>query len=192
MVSAGELGTNPRELESELQKVLDLSHSWGAILLLDEADVFLEKRTVQDIHRNALVSIFLRLLEYFQGILFLTTNRVETFDDAFQSRIHVALRYGELTFKARRSIWVMFLDKVKAIDGVETAEFTAADYDRLSKQSLNGRQIKNSVRTAQALAVNENVPLNMAHIVRVLDVAKSFEHDLRGGPGWENALNHYN
>jgi len=192
MVSAGELGTNPRELETELQKVLDLSHSWGAILLLDEADVFLEKRTVQDIHRNALVSIFLRLLEYFQGILFLTTNRVETFDDAFQSRIHVALRYGELAFKARRSIWIMFLGKVKELDGVETVDFSPEDYDRLSKASLNGRQIKNGVRTAQALAVNEKVPLSMGHILRVLDVAKSFENDLRGGPGWENALNHYN
>lgn len=77
MASAGELGTDSRILEAELQKILDVCHAWGAILLLDEADVFLEKRNMQDIHRNALVSIFLRQLEYFQGILFLTTNRVE-------------------------------------------------------------------------------------------------------------------
>lgn len=77
MVSAGELGTDSRYLEGELQKILDICHAWGAILLLDEADVFLEKRNMHDIHRNALVSIFLRQLEYFQGILFLTTNRVE-------------------------------------------------------------------------------------------------------------------
>lgn len=141
MVSAGELGTNPRELEAELNKILDIAHSWGAVLLLDEADVFLEKRTIQDIHRNALVSIFLRLLEYFQGILFLTTNRVETFDDAFQSRIHVALRYGELTTKAKRSVWKMFLDKVKAKDGLETVEFKESDYDKLSRHNLNGRQV---------------------------------------------------
>jgi ATPase family associated with various cellular activities (AAA) len=86
MVSAGELGTDPRVLERSLTDILDIAHAWGAVLLLDEADVFLEERSIHDIHRNALVSIFLRLLEYFQGILFLTTNRVETFDDAFQSR----------------------------------------------------------------------------------------------------------
>ncbi|KAG9251874.1 uncharacterized protein F5Z01DRAFT_254431 [Emericellopsis atlantica] len=102
MVSAGELGTDSRFLEHELQKILDICHAWGAILLLDEADVFLEKRNMADIHRNALVSIFLRQLEYFQGILFLTTNRVETFDEAFQSRIHVALRYDKLDAKAKR------------------------------------------------------------------------------------------
>ncbi|KAL2811668.1 hypothetical protein BJX63DRAFT_271422 [Aspergillus granulosus] len=191
MVSAGELGTDSRTLEAELNKILDIAHSWGAVLLLDEADIFLEKRTIQDIHRNALVSIFLRLLEYFQGILFLTTNRVETFDDAFQSRIHVALRYGDLTTKAKRSVWKMFLEKVQAMDGVQTAKFTDKDYDLLSRHNLNGRQIKNSVRTAQALAVNEKTPLSMEHIKRVLGVAETFDHDLRGGTGYIDAMRSY-
>ncbi|KAL2218538.1 putative AAA family ATPase [Thermoascus aurantiacus ATCC 26904] len=191
MVSAGELGTDSRTLEGELNKILDIAHSWGAVLLLDEADVFLEKRTIQDIHRNALVSIFLRLLEYFQGILFLTTNRVETFDDAFQSRIHIALRYGDLTPKARRSVWKMFLEKVRAKDGVETVKFTEKDYDMLARNNLNGRQIKNSVRTAQALAVNEKTPLSMAHILRVLEVAETFDQDLRGGTGYIDAMRSY-
>lgn len=143
MVSAGELGTDSRTLEAELNKILDIAHSWGAVLLLDEADIFLEKRTIQDIHRNALVSIFLRLLEYFQGILFLTTNRVETFDDAFQSRIHVALRYGDLTTKAKRSVWKMFLEKVQAKEGVQTAKFSDKDFDALARHNLNGRQVSN-------------------------------------------------
>ncbi|KAL2158870.1 hypothetical protein VTH06DRAFT_4062 [Thermothelomyces fergusii] len=50
--SAGELGTDPRYLESELQKILDICHAWGATLLLDEADVFLEKRNMHDIRRT--------------------------------------------------------------------------------------------------------------------------------------------
>ncbi|WEW57032.1 hypothetical protein PRK78_002491 [Emydomyces testavorans] len=191
MVSAGELGTDSRTLEGELNKILDIAHSWGAVLLLDEADVFLEKRTIQDIHRNALVSIFLRLLEYFQGILFLTTNRVETFDDAFQSRIHIALRYGDLTSKAKRTVWKMFLEKVRTKEGLEMDKFTEKDYDILARHNLNGRQIKNSVRTAQALALNENVPLSMGHINRVLDVAETFEQDLKGGTGYMDAMRSY-
>lgn len=142
MVSAGELGTDSRTLEHELNKILDIAHSWGAVLLLDEADIFLEKRTIHDIHRNALVSIFLRLLEYFQGIIFLTTNRVETFDDAFQSRIHVALRYGELTTKAKRSVWRMFLGKVQAMDGLQSVEFSEKDFEALARHNLNGRQVR--------------------------------------------------
>ncbi|CZR64854.1 related to TOB3 (member of AAA-ATPase family) [Phialocephala subalpina] len=191
MVSAGELGTDPRTLEGELQKILDIAHAWGAVLLLDEADVFLEKRTIQDIHRNALVSIFLRLLEYFQGILFLTTNRVETFDDAFQSRIHIALRYGELNLKAKKSVFKAFIERVRILEGVDTMPFTEDDYNTLAKNNLNGRQIKNTVRTAQALAVNKGEPLSMEHIKKVLDVSNAFDRDLKGGPGFEDAMRGY-
>ena len=191
MVSVGELGTNPHQLESELNKILDVAHSWGAVLLLDEADVFLEARQAQDVGRNALVSIFLRLLEYFQGILFLTTNRVQTFDPAFQSRIHVALRYGELTTKAKKSVWKTFIEKVVSIEGVQVEKFEDEDYDRLARRNLNGRQIKNAVRTAQALALDEKKALNVEQIVKVLDVGESFERDLKGGPGYEDAMRSY-
>ena len=74
------------------------------MLLIDEADVFLEQRELRDVNRNALVSIFLRMLKYFQGILFLTTNRVATFGEAFQSRIHIGLRYDKLDIKTKKGI----------------------------------------------------------------------------------------
>lgn len=52
-------------------------------------------------------------------------------------------------------------------------------------------QIKNSVRTAQALAVNTGEKLSMEHIKRVLDVAESFEQDLKGGTGYRDAMRQY-
>ena len=213
MASAGELGTDSRYLESELQKILDICHAWGAILLLDEADVFLEKRNMHDIHRNALVSIFLRQLEYFQGILFLTTNRVEvsapqsckcfhvksfanfpacqTFDDAFQSRIHIALRYDSLDHRAKKAIFKIFIERVRVLEKISLMPFTEEDYTALARHELNGRQIKNTVRTAQALAVNKGEPLSMSHIRQVLDVQTNFERDLKGGPGYQEAMRSY-
>jgi SpoVK/Ycf46/Vps4 family AAA+-type ATPase len=58
------------------------------VVLIDEADIFLEKRTTTQIDRNAVVGTFLRVLEYYNGVLFLTTNRVHDFDEAFYSRYH--------------------------------------------------------------------------------------------------------
>ena len=210
MASAGELGTDSRYLEAELQKILDICHAWGAILLLDEADVFLEKRNMLDIHRNALVSIFLRQLEYFQGILFLTTNRVEvsqrrafslqnddsdscpqTFDEAFQSRIHIALRYGALEPKAKKAIFNMFIEKVRSFGKMEVALFTEAELDSLSRKELNGREIKNVVSSAQDLAVSKEEALSMTHIQQVLDVHAKFGRDLKGGTGFEDAMRSY-
>ncbi|KAF2467325.1 uncharacterized protein BDR25DRAFT_345066 [Lindgomyces ingoldianus] len=190
-VSAGELGTDSRMLEAELNKIMDITHSWGAILLLDEADVFLEKREVHDIHRNALVSIFLRLLEYYQGILFLTTNRVETFDEAFQSRIHMAIRYENLTRNARKEVWTHHVGSVRKMEGQESEPFEKEHFDELSKKVLNGRQIKNAVKTAQSIALAEEDAFSMDHIKRVLDVAEDFDADLRGGNGYRDAMRQY-
>ena len=83
MVGVGELGTEVTELEENLTKVLQTASAWNAILLLDECDIFMEKRKDMDIHRNAMVGVFLRLLEYYPGILFLTTNRAANIDEAF-------------------------------------------------------------------------------------------------------------
>ena len=41
--------------------------------------------------------------------MFLTTNRVQTFDAAFQSRIHISLEYPELDYKSRKAVWLNFL-----------------------------------------------------------------------------------
>lgn len=144
MVSSGELGTNARDLERDLNRIMDVTHAWGAILLLDEADVFLEARQPHDIHRNALVSVFLRLTEYYQGILFLTTNRVATFDEAFQSRIHMGIKYEQLTIPARKKIWTHYVGKVLAMDDGEskTRAFADSDFDELSRKVMNGRQVR--------------------------------------------------
>ena len=64
MMSAGDLGIDPSGVESALSNIMDMSAKWNAVLLLDEADVFLEQRSAHDLERNKLVSIFLRILEY--------------------------------------------------------------------------------------------------------------------------------
>lgn len=63
-VNVGELGTKVAVLEHRLKEILEICYAWDAILLLDEADIFLERRQDTDIQRNAMVGVFLRLLEY--------------------------------------------------------------------------------------------------------------------------------
>lgn len=90
-ITCGDLGTTVETVEKRLEEIFSKAQKWDCVLLLDEADVFLAERTKTDIERNALVSLFLRTLEYYDGLLFLTTNRVGTLDEAFRSRIHVTL-----------------------------------------------------------------------------------------------------
>jgi Cdc6-like AAA superfamily ATPase len=152
-VSVGELGTDPVTLESRLTKILEICSLWNAIILFDEADIFLEKRTVNDIHRNAMVGIFLRLLERNQGVIFLTTNRASTIDEAFKSRISVTFEYKDLNQETRVKIWNNLLSAAKF-------DKTKIDINILSKFEINGRQIKNAMRIAQTLSQTYNKELN--------------------------------
>ena len=77
------------------------------------------------------------------------------------------------------------------LEKIEMAPFDERDLDALARYELNGRQIKNIVRTAQALAVNKNEALSMGHLRQVLDVQTSFDSDLKGGPGYQDAMRSY-
>ncbi|KAB8229410.1 uncharacterized protein BDW43DRAFT_288313 [Aspergillus alliaceus] len=61
----------------------------------------MEERSTKNIAHNALVAIFLRLLEYYQDILVLTTNCVKNIDDVIHSRAHMMLQYPSLSVAAR-------------------------------------------------------------------------------------------
>lgn len=121
----------------------------------------------------------------------LTCVCLQTFDDAFQSRIHIALRYDNLDHRAKRTIFKIFIERVRVLEKVNLMPFSEEDYTALARHELNGRQIKNTVRTAQALAVNKGEPLSMSHIRQVLDVQTNFERDLKGGPGYQEAMRSY-
>lgn len=169
-VSVGELGVSTDDLEKNLRQILDVAQIWNAVILIDEADIFLEKRTSGDILRNAMVGIFLRLLEYHQGVLFLTTNRVTEFDSAFHSRISIALKYGKLTREAREKIWTNLL----AAAGIK-----GLDPSMLAATEINGRQIKTTIRLAQGLARQQGVAVSSDHITATLAVSQQFQQDLR-------------
>ena len=136
---AGDLSTNAELLERNLVETTSLAHRWGAIILIDEADVYLEERSLKDVQRNGLVSVFLRHLEYFQGIMFLTTNRVTAFDDAFRSRITFAIKFDDLNIKAKKKIWETFLQKLPT-----EVKISEEEMDHLSRKDINGRQVRRS------------------------------------------------
>ena len=109
------------------------------MLLLDEADAFIEQHISYYNTHNRLVTIFLRKLEYYQGILFLTSNRGIQFDDAILSRIHLIIEYENLTREFRRDLWSTFLSKACTMQGPAIVE--EHELRRLESLALNGREV---------------------------------------------------
>lgn len=103
-VHSGQLGLNVAAMESSLKEVLTRAQRWGAVMLIDEADVYIKRRD-DNITMNAVVGVFLRVLEYFNGLLFLTTNRVDDIDEAIVSRCIALIRFQPPERDDRRKIW---------------------------------------------------------------------------------------
>ncbi|EOO00263.1 putative aaa family atpase protein [Phaeoacremonium minimum UCRPA7] len=183
-VTCGDIGTSPEAVERYLNTVLHLGKTWNCVLLLDEADVFLEQRSMADLDRNSLVSVFLRTLEYYSGILILTSNRVSIFDEAFKSRIQVALSYPRLDKASRKRVWANFINMIHEDGGRGPTEAGAkfcVDYpgivshmDDLADCELNGRQIRNAMATARQLAGYLGETLNWGHLETAITTASDF------------------
>ncbi|WP_412480600.1 AAA family ATPase [Azonexus sp. IMCC34839] len=103
-VHSGQLGLNVAAMETALKEVLTRAQRWGAVMLIDEADVYIKKRD-ENITMNAVVGVFLRVLEYFNGLLFLTTNRVDDIDEAIVSRCIALIRFHTPHREDRLKIW---------------------------------------------------------------------------------------
>lgn len=175
VVNVGELGTTPDEVERALKQAFQTAERWNAVVLLDEADIFLERRTSSDIVRNALVGIFLRELEYYRGVLFLTTNRAQSLDPACLSRISLGLRYTNLAQDARHQVWK---NLATAALGREP-DICLAEFAKLE---LNGRQIKNALRLALTLGKAQNQGLTAEHLRTATGLTLSFMEDCHPEP----------
>ncbi|KAK3692980.1 hypothetical protein B0T22DRAFT_400636 [Podospora appendiculata] len=164
-ITCGDLGTTAAAVDATLERNFALANKWDCILLLDEADVFLARRNTKDYVRNGLVAVFLRILEYYAGVLFLTTNRIGDFDEAFTSRVHISLHYPALDEQGTWQVFKINLERMAEsfvergrtleVDGAEIAVFANKYFLQNPNARWNGRQIRNACSTALALAEYE-------------------------------------
>lgn len=197
-LQAEDLGISASDLGANIKRVFEMATDWNAVILLDEADVFMAERNPNDIRRNELVSIFLRELEYFRGIIFLTTNLYHTIDAAFRSRVSLHLLFQSLSREARETVWRKFLRRVPELKDVflrqdqETSEIPAkdvvldttlgeADIYELSLWQLNGREIKNAVRMVQSWCGHKGYEMTLDRLesgIKVTNPHASKEQDV--------------
>ncbi|KAL8713834.1 MAG: hypothetical protein Q9225_006684 [Loekoesia sp. 1 TL-2023] len=163
------------EVEIRMSELFQLAARWNGILLLDEADVYMQDRALHDLQANQLVSTLLRILEYYEGTLFLTTNRVHTIDHAFRSRIHLFIAYPALSADARRELWNGFI--MRANRGQKPDWLSTKFLDYLAEQEVNGREIKNVVRVGRSLAHNAKRDMNTEDLLLGMTALKQYETD---------------
>ncbi|GLI81005.1 hypothetical protein PoHVEF18_009374 [Penicillium ochrochloron] len=179
-VGVSDIGLKPEAVEHQLETLFELAANWQAVLLFDEADVFLESRGsyTSDLDRNALVSVLLRVLEYYDGMLILTTNRIREFDIAVQSRVNLGIKYDDLDREQKLAIFNNFINQVPKdnIDDKERIQnWFKNDTDAKEwTKFLNGRHIRNIVFSAVALARQDGGILKVAHVKKMTKATYMF------------------
>ncbi|WP_432262993.1 AAA family ATPase [Cupriavidus sp. TMH.W2] len=159
-IHAGNLGVTADVIETSLREAFQRAKRWNATLLLDEADVFVSPRG-DDVQQNAIVAVFLRTLEYFDGLFFMTTNRDEI-DDAIESRMAAIIRYElpEPALLAR--IWQVMSLQFDAPLAETLIDRLVHAFPRLSP-----RDIKNLFRLALRVAKSKDAALDFDHFRRI-------------------------
>jgi hypothetical protein len=154
-VHSGQLGTSAQQVEGRLQRILRRCERWKAILLLDEADVFVRTRG-DDLEQNAVVAAFLRTLEYFHGLLFMTTNRVDEIDDAILSRCVAVISYELPTPTMATRIWEILAKQYQV-------SLSSAVIDELvhTFAKASGRDIRELLKLTSKFARRKGLPLTL-------------------------------
>ncbi|MGE4431452.1 MAG: ATP-binding protein [Sphingobium sp.] len=151
-VHSGQLGLNVAQMEGALKDVLTRAQRWGAVMLIDEADVYIKRRD-DDMTMNAVVGVFLRVLEYFNGLLFLTTNRVDDIDEAIVSRCIALIKYHAPDAEGRRRIWQVMVEQFGlAVDDALISELAEVF------PHATGRDIKGLTKLVAKYCSQKQVP----------------------------------
>lgn len=180
-IGVSDIGIDSRTAERNLRRFFNLATEWEAVMLIDEADVFLNSRGQGEtnLEKNALVSVLLRVLEYYEGILILTTNRINSFDVAVQSRVHLAVKYQNFNETQISEIYTIFLKQIRDDNNIDDWDNILGWIKMESRSSkFNGRQIRNIVSAALGLARAERKRLNSDHLDQIVRKTAEFHEEL--------------
>lgn len=176
-MSSNDLGDEIWLYEEKLQTIFKVAQSWKAVLLIDEADIFLSKRTLGgDYYRNHFTSLFLRVLEYFEGIMFLTTNLSIEIDDAIESRVQLLVPFYSLNESDRAKIWKRQMKDARIPPDWDLAEKCDV-FGR--RYNLNGRDIRNLVQVSRKICQQKDQPLSEELIDDVFELRYRRKGDIR-------------
>ena len=157
------------ETEKHLDEIFRVARRGRCLLFFDEADALFGKRTdIQDSHdkyANVSTAYLLQRIEDYDGIVILTTNLLDHFDDAFVRRIRFVIRFRNLDREGRQLMWE------KALEGkIQTASDVSPE-TLAQAAELSPARIKAAAQVALLLAKSEGEgSVTKEHLKRALEL----------------------
>ncbi|KAG8422105.1 hypothetical protein J3459_010690 [Metarhizium acridum] len=163
-VGVADIGLNPEHVERNLEALFELRCKLASRVIIVSCSL-------------------LRVLEYYDGILILTTNRIRQFDIAVQSRVNLGIKYGDLEKDQKLNIIKSFLGQLSA-ENLESQDkimewIDEEEEGREQIKPLNGRQIRNILFSAASLAMKDNTPLKLDHVRKMMRATFLFHDSIK-------------
>jgi hypothetical protein len=153
------------ETEKNLARIFAVAEELDVIILLDEGDALLTRRTAvgsaNDRYANLETNYLLQRIESFEGIVLITTNAAESIDGAFQRRMDVVVDFRPPEAAERWALWQMHLPSEHQIDAAFLREVAA-------RCQLTGGQIRNAVLHASLLSLGEEAALSAHQLEKAI------------------------
>lgn len=156
-VHAGNLGTTPKDVSENLRNVFQRAKRWNCVLLLDEADVFVMTRG-RDVTQNAIVAEFLRTMEYFDGLLFMTSNRGDDIDEAILSRCAAIIHYEAPGPADAARVWRVMADNFGVALSDDLITGLVAAFPGIAPRDVK-MLLRLTIRVAQSRGVEPDLDL---------------------------------
>jgi SpoVK/Ycf46/Vps4 family AAA+-type ATPase len=166
------MGKGGAETSGKLYTFFETAQRWNAIAVLDDADVFFERRTHSDLERNTMVALLLSSLDRYTGTLFLTSHPVGAFDEALKSRIRLSLHFPGLTKEARKQVWKNHIDSLDRGGGEDEL---LDRLNELAQYELNGRQIGSVFLNAKQLVKYRGTNLSWEDVEYAIEEHQIFK-----------------
>ncbi|KAH8648221.1 hypothetical protein BGZ60DRAFT_390670, partial [Tricladium varicosporioides] len=152
------INSDLQNLKSRAEFYFHFGHKWQCALVLDDASSLINRRTNHDVERNGKVAVFLRCLEYYGGMLFITTSGVGMIDEAYKSHIHMSLYLPPATKDSTLQMWEKYIENattdhrifISEDDHAKILQIAENNYD--AGHTWDHRQIQNVIESAIGLA----------------------------------------
>ncbi len=153
------------ETEKNLNRIFTYAEELDIILLLDEGDALMTRRTdvkgANDRYANLETNFLLQRLESYEGIILITTNAAQRIDQAFVRRLDVTIDFGLPEADERRLLWGLHLAADHQIDDAFLEK-------AVLRCKLSGGQIRNTALHAGLLALRRGGPVTAAEFADAL------------------------
>ncbi|RSM07893.1 hypothetical protein CDV31_008385 [Fusarium ambrosium] len=165
-LDTSDLGPRPDRRDESIVRWFKLAEKWGAVLLIDEAEILL------DFGRNELVAGFLRASSYFKGILILTI-RIRAFEPVLMPYVNAQIIYPHFNDEDRTRLWGNFFRKLEAdADANMTVTEEVKEYiksEEVQALEWSGREIQSAFQVAVKLAEAKDKKDDQGRILITID-----------------------